>query len=363
MTVKQTAKIIIFISAFILLLTAVTYMLRTNGEQKDRFVGFYAEPENSIDAIVIGSSPVSPSIAAAQIYGETGIVLYPLSTNLQRPIAQLWLTKEALKYQSPKLMLYEVRMYTGIETDMTSNMAYTRGVTDNLKYSLNRIETIRAMTGGFVQELEDVGDKDPLTYYFDIFKYHSNWRSLSQKGQWLSFAYTWPDENKGWEVHSDVNPCTLTDYSGVTDSVPIPEQQEKYLLELFAYLKEQDQEALFFVSPYEPENEEHAAMYNYLRDLAEANGFDFLNMNDYREEIGISAETDYYDEGHHTNALGSRKVSVFLENYLKEHYELPDHREEADYRSWDSAYEKWQRDSEAAIEEINAETDAAGAEE
>ncbi|MDO4285781.1 MAG: SGNH/GDSL hydrolase family protein, partial [Eubacteriales bacterium] len=130
MTKRQAVNIVIFIAIFLALLTMLSYCLRTNGAVKDRFVGFYAEPKNTIDAILIGSSPVFPYYVTPQMYGEEGIVAYPLSTNLQRPVAQLYLTKEALKYQSPQLIVYEVRMYTGRESDMTNNMAYTRGVTD-----------------------------------------------------------------------------------------------------------------------------------------------------------------------------------------------------------------------------------------
>ena len=70
MTRKQAAKTIAFLALTLALLVMLTYMLRTNGAVKDRFAGFYAEKKNSIDVIMIGSSPVFPYYSAPQMYGE-----------------------------------------------------------------------------------------------------------------------------------------------------------------------------------------------------------------------------------------------------------------------------------------------------
>ena len=44
--------------------------------------------------------------------------------------------KEAEKTQSPEVYVFEMRMYTMEDGDMSENMAYARGVTDNLKSCL-----------------------------------------------------------------------------------------------------------------------------------------------------------------------------------------------------------------------------------
>ena len=105
MTKKQALKAVVFLAVFLWLLVTVTYIIRTNGDVKDRFTGFYAEKENTIDAILVGSSPVYPYYSAPALYGKSGIAAYPLSTNNQRPKAIKYLLKEAQKtcllYTSP----------------------------------------------------------------------------------------------------------------------------------------------------------------------------------------------------------------------------------------------------------------------
>ena len=71
--------------------------MRTNGAVKDRFSGFYAEKDHTLDIVMIGSSPVFPYYAAPKLWGETGIAMYLLSSNVQRPAAMKYLVEEAEK--------------------------------------------------------------------------------------------------------------------------------------------------------------------------------------------------------------------------------------------------------------------------
>lgn len=73
-------------------------------------------------------------------------------------------------------------MYLAADKDLTQNMAYTRGVTDNMKYSLNRIRTINDL-------VDEDGPEARYTFYFDIFKYHSNWKTPVLPSQLATFRY------------------------------------------------------------------------------------------------------------------------------------------------------------------------------
>ncbi len=342
MTRKQAVQSIIFIAVFLYLLMTVTYIIRTNGDVKDRFTGFYAEPEDTIDVAMIGSSPVYPYYAAPMLWGEYGFTAYPISTNLQRPVAAVHLTEEVRKTQTPRLYIYELRMYTAREGDLTNNMAYTRGVTDNMKYSWNRIKTINAM-------VEDVSERH--TYYFDIFKYHSNWKTMVLPEQIACFRYEKADDQKGYVMTDEVGPCEAVVTSNIKEKQPMPEFQEQCLYELLDYLKENELQALFLLSPTVME-EEKQKMYNYMEEIIAGYGYEFLNLNDYYEEIGIDFQTDFSDYGGHTNALGAQKCTKFLGDYLTGHYELADKRGQEGYGSWNTAYEQWKDELTVAKDTI-----------
>ena len=46
--------------------------------------------------------------------------------------------EEALKTQKPDLFIFEMRMWTAEDENLLGNMAHTREVTDNLKYSVQK---------------------------------------------------------------------------------------------------------------------------------------------------------------------------------------------------------------------------------
>lgn len=342
MTRKQVLQSIIFIVVFLYILMTVTYIIRTNGDVKDRFTGFYAEKDHTVDVVMIGSSPVYPYYATPMMWGEYGIAAYPISSNLQRPVAAVHLVEEVRKTQQPKLYVFEMRMYTANETDLTNNMAYTRGVTDNLKYSWNRIKTINAM-------VEDVSER--YTYYFDIFKYHSNWKTMVLPEQIACFRYEKADDQKGYVMTDEVGPCEAVDTSAIREKVPMPEIQEKCLYQLLDYLKENDLQALFILSPTVME-EEKQKMYNYMDEIIAGYGYEFLNLNDHYEEIGLDFASDFSDYGGHTNALGAEKCTKFLGGYLAGPYGIEDRRGQEGYESWDAAYVQWKEELVQAKETI-----------
>ena len=332
MNKKQALKAILFVGIFLFLLRSVTYMIRTNGSIKEIFVGFYAEPEDTIDIIMIGSSPVYPYYAAPKIWGEYGITSYPLSSNVQRPQAAIYLVKEALKTQSPQLFIFEMRMYLYENGSMEDNMAYTRGVTDNLKYSWNRIEMINAL-------VPDPSER--YTYYFDILKYHSNWKTIILPDQYTSLFYERLHPLKGFVINDVVVSGEAEDYSMVTETLPIPEEQEAVLNQLLEYLRENDLEALFIVSPMKLDDDKMQMQFNYIGDIIDSYGYHYLNMNNYYEEIGLDFATDFYDGGGHTNTGGAEKCTDFLVRYLVSNYTFSDKRGEKGYETWDESYAYW----------------------
>lgn len=329
---KQFMQSIIFIGIFLFLFVTTSYIVRTNGDVKDRFSGFYAEKNNTLDIVIVGSSPVFPFYSAPKIWGETGIAVYPLSSNGQRPAAMKYLVEEAEKTQSPSLYIFEVRMFTMGDEDMSESMAFTRGVTDNLKYSRNRIKAIQAM----VPETED-----RLSFYIDIFKYHTNWKMFALLSEWENWRYHKASKLKGLYIRDDVGPTERPVAGGMEGELAISDEQDVILKDLLQYLKKKELRSLFIVSPYD-ETAEEQQMFNYMADIIEEAGYPFLNMNDYYDEIGIVFEEDFADYGSHTNAVGAEKCTAFLERYLLEHYQFTDRRGDGRYSSWDEAYELWQ---------------------
>ena len=111
------------------------------------------------------------------------------------------------------------------------------------------------------------------------------------------------------------------------------------MTELLEYCKNKEQKVLFIVHAYQI-SEEDQKKYNYMEERIAEYGMDYLNTNDYAEEIGLEPSADFYNRDH-VNLLGADKYTKFLGGYLVRNYTLPDKRNDAAYRRWSQDYKEW----------------------
>lgn len=75
-----------------------------------------------------------------------------------------------------------------------------------------------------------------------------------------------------------------------------------------------------------------------MNDYAKKNGIPFLDLDLKRKEIGFSWKTDSRDAGNHLNCYGAKKVSLYVGQYIKNHVQLEDKRQNAAYAGWNDDY-------------------------
>lgn len=327
---REACNAISFILIFVLLLTGVSYIVRTNGDVKDRFAGFYAEEKDSIDVLMFGGSTIATSFSPGYMWGEYGFTSYPLSSNTQRPKAIKYLLEEAYKYQSPEVVVIELRMFTYEDEVLKADEPHIREVTDNLRYSLQRFKTVRAMTDG-VETFED-----KLSYYFDIIKYHSNWGMFFKPEEWQKIDYSKRDLHKGFEHPEEImfHDAEHDKYTPTDERDVIPQEQETQLRELISLLKVHNQEAIFVVTPCTYDIPYYKKM-NYMKDIIEEEGFLYLNILD---NVDYDNTTDYLDGGH-SNILGAKKCSELLGKTISQKFNLTDKRNQEGYEMWNESYD------------------------
>ncbi len=340
---------VVFLSILALLLTMVSYIVRTNGSVKDRFAGFYAEPKDSIQVMFFGSSCVSRSIAPGYIWGEYGIKSYALSSNSQRTMAIKPLIEEALKYKSPEVLVIDTRVFLYDDAPLLEDEAHMREVTDNMVYSVNRIKAINRLTEGT--------DIDKPAMYMDIIKYHSNIGMLFEASELKKAFYRSKDPEKGFEPEDDYFHNNAYDQWGEVNAIPIDPRQEEILRELIAFVKSMDIDTVFLTSVTLPE-EEFEGKAAYIGDIVQKEGLGYVNLNEHYEEMGFDCMTDVSD-GVHCNTFGAYKCSDYLTRYLIDNYDLKKKTEDSE--DWDEAYElfmKHMKDSEDNLEVFRKERDS-----
>jgi len=62
-------------------------------------------------------------------------------------------------------------------------------------------------------------------------------------------------------------------------------------------------------------------------EYAKEHDISYINTLELAEDAGLDFDTDTYDAGLHLNLFGAEKHSIYLGNYLRENFELADHRQ------------------------------------
>lgn len=338
--IKKLARAVVFLALFGVMLVLVSYILRpySGSVSRKNLCGFYAEEDNTLDIVCIGSSAVFTFWEPMEIWNDYGVTSYNYATGTMPPQTIKYCIKEIEKTQSPGLYVIDLRPFSVaesgyyLETEIANmdHEATLRNVIDNMKYSVNRLDAIN----NCLPETED-----KLTYYFDIIKYHSEWSRLLDT-QSLTFGLNEAhDYLKGFRLVPAVDTVEFKDRSGNETRQPMSERLDPIFRDLLDFCKEENLQVLFLVNTY-CQSKAHKEMFNYAGDVIEEYGFDFLNTNDYYKEIGLDFTTDYYDRSH-VNIFGADKYTDYVGKYIMERYSFEDKRGQAAFAKWDEDYEKW----------------------
>lgn len=111
--IKETALIILFIILFILadngMGIVLTHLPNKDNRNLDGYLwrDLYNQPDNSIDIMFLGSSHARFSFDTKKFNEKLGMNTFNLSTADQTPVVGYYALQQALRHQSPKVLVYE----------------------------------------------------------------------------------------------------------------------------------------------------------------------------------------------------------------------------------------------------------------
>lgn len=327
--VKNMVSFAIFMLLLLMLFSRITYLFRNTGSDRLHMIGLQAE--GNLDVIYVGGSSAFTYFQPLKAWNDCGFTSYNYATNSQQSDGPEFYIKEALKTHDPSLFIVEMREF--ISYDPGVYEPALRNGSDSMNWwSVNRWQYIN----NYLKYHPAGEDTDVLSFYFDIAKYHTNLVNLSSQTAWeysdniercASKGFRWIDAYDRLSEPTDY----LTD-----ERIEIPQESVELLNRLLDYCDKQNLQILFVVAPKMVSAAE-MGKYNTLKDIIEARGYQFLNTNEFYDEMSFDFSTDVYN-GYHVNCFGAEKYTQFIEEYLVNNYDLPDHRGDIAYSSWDEDF-------------------------
>lgn len=327
---KWVVLIIIFLLISVNFLKIITYIMKPRIIDLENIGGFYGEKKNSLDMVYIGGSATFVYYEPLKAFEDYGIASYDFGANTIQPELYKMMVKEILKHQNPKLIVIDARAFQYREKDKPPTEVSYRNVLTGIPLSLNKIEFIK-------ENVNKNLDDNPISYYFDVIKYHRNPEKLILNDIKMAFN-KYENTKKGFYFVPKVVSITQEDFQ-TNETKAVAKETEEILIDLLEYLKTINSKVLFVVSPYQ-ETMEHKKVFNYVSEKIIEYGFDFLDSNEYYENMNLDFNKDFYNDNH-VNIYGAEKYTDFLNNYMIEKYNLPNHQKDKNYAKWHELLPEW----------------------
>jgi len=281
---------------------------------------FYKLPKNSVEVLVLGSSHAYQDINPAVLYTDYGITAFDLAGSIQPMWNTYYYLCEALRSQSPKVIVLEVygTVFPEDYNDESRIIKNTYGMSPTLRY-------YNAMKVSAPKE-------EFWDYFLRYTRYHNRYTSLSKNdflpNQGMDVYKDW----KGFGNNTGHNSYKQPDVSNITGHVPMTEKTERYYRSIIELCLEKKINLEIIVTPYNlPPN--HQRRFNYASNVAAEYGIPFTNFNNIYEEFEFDFSLDMAD-GHHANQRGNIKITRYLGKILNEKYSFNDNRNIQKYASW-----------------------------
>lgn len=341
--IKNIILCVLFLCLFVKAFTFITYLFRDTDADRLRILGL--KQEKDLDMIYVGSSSAICYWQPLQAWNDCGFTSYMYATNSLQADGSEYYIREALRTQDPKLFVVELRSYIAW-TDEVYDLGLRNGSDSMSLSSPVRWKYIY----DYMQKRTNTEDTDVGSFYFDIAKYHTNTERLGEEDQWKYSSNKAVFDNKGWEWFEQYD-CLEEPVGFLTqERGEVPAKCKEALESLLAYCDDKQLDVLFVVSPKVLDKEEQA-VYNSLKDIVESRGYRYWNANEHYEEIGLDFSKDFFN-GNHTNCFGAEKYTRFLGNYIAEHYDMPDHSEDAAYAEWSEEYKRFAEEEKTCKEAV-----------
>ncbi len=313
--VQNIIKVIVFMLIFCGLMVLGSIMLypKTSGPEgglsNPNARGFYGEPKNSIDLVIMGNSNAYSAYSPMILWKKYGIPSYVVAEGAQNIAETVNILQELLTCQTPKLIVLDVDLLWEGKTQVS------------------RIE----------------GNVKSLIYkYIPIMKYHDRWKGFALGDSFKTRNYTYRSSTRGQYLSREIVPYTGEDLMAETDEIePVPKSSRFFLNYFLKICKEKNIDVLFVEMPSAKSwnYKKHNGMTAYAKEL----GIPFVDLNAIEGKYAVDWKYDTRDGGKHLNCYGAKKVTKYLGKYITENYTFENKKDNPEYENWNKEYKKYKK--------------------
>lgn len=316
--IKNLLSVLAVLLVFVLILDFFNRLLTpkyaTELVEGSMIAQYYEEAGNH-DVIFIGDCEVYSNFSPIEMYRQQGITAYVRGTSQQLIWQSYYILKETLKYETPKVVVFNVN---AMRYDEPVKEEFHRLTIDKMKWSPEKVGIIQASM---------TEEETFLSYVFPILRYHSRLTELTAEDWEYLFEDKYSTYN-GYLMKKEVLPVGKLPAKRPLANYQFSDTCYDYLERMTALCKEHGVELVLVKAPslYPYWYEEHSSQ---IADFAQTHQLRYYDLTQEVDAIGLDFSQDTYDAGLHLNLSGATKLSGYFAKLLAENHGIPDRRTDA----------------------------------
>ena len=283
------------------------YMYDQKEPQTETFRTFYGMEKDSVDILILGTSHAATGFNPQDFYDAANLRVFNLASSGQAVWASYYWLNEALNYQSPKVVIYDVNYLFSNKY----NEALNRKTLDNMRLGAVKLEAARAASAS-----DETGEETVISYILPFFRYHARWSSLNE-WDFTGADVESPSALKGFWIYPNTaryEEMVPLDPADSDETAEFDPDSFSWFVKIQELCEENGIRLVLTKTPaHQFTLEQHNAMQQY----ADENGMAFYDFNtaSLYAETGFDYASDMNDAGEtnaHANPSGARKMSAYL---------------------------------------------------
>ena len=325
---KRVASVLIVLGMISAVLLYATFIFERKSSYH-KLSPFFEEKEN-FDVLFLGNSHMTNAVLPMQLWDQYGIVSYNLGGHGTQIPTEYWILRLALDYCRPQVVVIDCKaMESNTKTALI--YSYVHQIMDQMPLSITKVCAVfDLLNDPYYEEGQDGEERTPLGLLWSFSVYHSRWDDLG-KGDFVVTI----NRQKGGEMK-----CRLAkpkQFDRIADDEVLEEETvgTEYLRRIIELCQSRGIQVMLVYLPF-PAEEIDQRTANTMEKIAEE--YELPCVNFLKENV-IRYDTDMADADSHVNYSGAQKLTTWIGQYLSERLDVPDHRQDPLYASWNDDFQ------------------------
>lgn len=322
---KIIACVLLIVNTFYCGFSFFNETMRTEGVEYND--SFHNLPADSMDVIVLGSSHAQYSFMPQIVYQNTGLYSYVLGSACQPLKVSYEMLKEALKTQSPELVILEIYTATPLKSWCEGDSCYVMA-----EYQ---------MRGEEKQNVIDfLPEEKAMQYKNEFLINHNNWKTANRIEDILKKPdYSYIDPCLGYVCLESVLPVDNWWFPNTYKDIPDVELDDadvKALNNIYDLCKKKNIQLLLYMMPMDGIDELNQSYRYEVWKWATEKNVSYIDFVDKAEELNY--RMCVHNDGAHSKLNGANLITDYISEYIVNNYNFLSHESS---KKLDDIYSKY----------------------